>query len=112
MSLAVLYWDAKLIYRKHGLRAGEGRKGLAKKGVELGGKFAVKEEIRRRLVAGERPVDIALGMGMKVGVVRGVCERIYREEGVRGGREGLREKNSELRSQNSGVGIQKSEVRG
>ena len=58
---------------------------LAEKlGVAMEGRYAVNEEVRRRVVAGQSNGEIAEGMGLKYQSVKDRRKWIYKKEGVGG----------------------------
>ena len=104
ISRQIYTHDAKMIYRKHGLRPFEGRSGLAKKfGIAFGKVNPVREEIKQRLMAGQRLAEIARAMGRSYRSVESYCGRICREEGVRKRKELVEKMNSVDSTQNSKV---------
>jgi DNA-binding NarL/FixJ family response regulator len=84
--------EAHRIYRKQGLAPGEGRQALAQKlGIQLGGNYALNEELRTRILAGQTYRQIATEMGLTYPAVNKRGTRICHKEGMRG-RKALLEK--------------------
>ncbi|HEV8290298.1 MAG TPA: hypothetical protein VGP94_00175 [Tepidisphaeraceae bacterium] len=92
LSLSEVKDEAHGIYRKHNLPPAAGRKALAQKSnIHLGGNYALNDQIRTRLLAGQTYRQIATEIGLSYSAVNKRCTRICHKEGVRG-RKALLEK--------------------